>query len=303
VNEPDASIDRTLNEARRRLRRVAAASARLDAEWLLGRILDRDRAWLIAHGDEPLGAGARAAFAISVERRAAGEPVAYILGDVGFFGYTFLVTPEVLVPRPESEHVVEAAIADLRSRLARTPAPRACDIGTGSGALGISLALAVPAAVVTVTDASATALAVAARNAERLGVTGRVRVREGDLLDAVAGEGPIDVIVANLPYIPTRAIPQRPDPVGYEPAIALDGGPDGLVLYGRLLDQLIVAAGCGTIRLAADGGGRATACFFEAAPGTIEPLAALVERAFPQAYVEIGEDYAGIERFVAVTLA
>ncbi len=207
------------------------------------------------------------------------------MGNAGFYGRTFLVDERVLVPRPESEHVVEAVIDDLRAR--RKTAGIIADVGTGSGALGITLACELPDLAVYATDISSDALSVARRNAALNSVFQRCTFLAGDLLAPIARFGErLDAVVANLPYIPAGDVPSVPNPAGFEPRIALDGGPDGLDLYRRLLAQLdAVAAADATI-------------FLEAAPGTIEPLGELVEATFPDAYIEIGEDYAGLERFV-----
>jgi release factor glutamine methyltransferase len=181
--------------------------------------------------------------------------------------------------------VVEAVIDDLRGR--RRTGGIAVDVGTGSGALGITLACELPDLAVYATDISIDALSVARRNAALNGVFQRCTFLAGDLLLPVTHFGErVDAVVANLPYIPADAVPAMPNPAGFEPRIALDGGPDGLDHYRRLLEQLDAVA-------AAD-----ASIFLEAAPGTIEPLGALVEQLFPSAYIEIGEDYAGLERFV-----
>jgi release factor glutamine methyltransferase len=196
-----------------------------------------------------------------------------------------VVDDRVLVPRPESEHVVEAVLDDLRAR--RKTAGIIVDVGTGSGALGITLACELPQLAVYATDISTDALSVARRNAALNAVFQRCTFLAGDLLAPLVRFGErVDAVVANLPYIPAGRVPQIPNPAGFEPRIALDGGHDGLDVYRRLLTQLE----------------RVTtpdaAVFLEAAPGTIEPLGALVEQMFPRAYIEIGEDYAGLERFV-----
>jgi release factor glutamine methyltransferase len=257
----------------------------LDASRLLEHVTGRDRAGLLLAAEVPLDVDTSAAFEALVARRERGEPVAYIVGNVGFYGRTFLVDERVLVPRPESEHIVEAVIDDLRAR--RKAAGIAVDVGTGSGALGITLACELPELAVYATDISTDALAVARRNAAANAVFQRCTFLAGDLLLPLVRFGErVDAVVANLPYIPADAVPQIPAPAGFEPRLALDGGPDGLDLYRRLLNQLDrVAASDATI-------------FLEAAPGTIEPLSALVEELFPRAYIEIGEDYAGLERFV-----
>jgi release factor glutamine methyltransferase len=279
------TVAEALRAASRRLQHVGETGA-LDASRLLEHVTGRDRAGLLLAADVPLGEETGAEFERLVARRERGEPVAYIVGDVGFFGRTFCVDERVLVPRPESEHVVEAVIDDLRAR--RKTAGIVADVGTGSGALGITLACELPELAVYATDISPDALSVARRNAARNGVAGRCTFVTGDLLMPLVRFGErVDAVVANLPYIPADDVPLAPNPAGFEPRIALDGGPDGLDIYRRLLTQLdAVAARDATI-------------FLEAAPGTIEPLGALVEALFPAAFIEIGEDYSGVERFVA----
>jgi release factor glutamine methyltransferase len=279
------TVGEALRSAARRLQPVGETGA-LDASRLLEYVTGRDRAGLLMAADVALDAASRTRFEECVSRRERGEPVAYIVGDAGFYGRTFFVDERVLVPRPESEHVVEAVIDDLRAR--RKTGGIVADVGTGSGALAITLACELPDLAVYATDISPDALSVARRNAALNGVFQRCTFVAGDLLAplAVFGER-LDAVVANLPYIPARDLPVAPNPAGFEPRVALDGGPDGLDLYRRLLRQLETVA-------AAD-----AAMFLEAAPGTIEPLAALVEQMFPSAFIEIGEDYSGLERFVS----
>jgi release factor glutamine methyltransferase len=258
----------------------------------LGCATGLDATAALAHGERPVGLEAEARFESAIARREKGEPVAYIVGTAGFYGRVFTVSPAVLVPRPESEHLVEAALADLRARLARAPKRRlrACDVGTGSGALALTLAAELDALEVVACDVSEAALAVARINAARLELLARVRFVRGDLAGPLIEFGPYDAIVANLPYVPTAEVPIAPDPVGFEPRVAVDGGRDGLALYRRLLADIP--------RLAAPG----ASTFLEAAPGTIDPLANLASQVLAGAHVEIGEDYAGLERFVTVTL-
>lgn len=273
-----------LGAAVKRLRCVGSTPS-LEARRLLAYVLEREPAWLLAHDEASLDEASLARFHAYVERRAAGEPLAYILGSVGFFGRTFAVTPDVLVPRPETEHLVEAVLEELRGA-----AVRVADIGTGSGAIAVTLACEMPEARICATDVSREALEVARRNARRLGVSERIAFFEGDLAAPLLPCAPLTCVLANLPYIQSAAVPSPPHPVGYEPRLALDGGVDGLGLYRRLLAQLppLLAPGA--------------SLFFEAAPDTIEPLAALTEEAFPGAHIEIGEDYGGCDRYVAVYL-
>jgi release factor glutamine methyltransferase len=281
------TLDAALAAGRARLTGVVDSPA-ADARLLLGAVLERERGWLVAHGDEPLGARAEARFEQLLGERARGTPVAYLTGEAWFYGRRFAITRDVLVPRPESEHLVAAALEFLRG-LGERPL-RACDVGTGSGILALTLASEVPALSVVGGDVSAAALALAERNARSLGLTGRVRFACGDLLEAVAGEPLFDCLVANLPYVPSADVPGPPDPLAFEPRLALDGGPDGLALYRRLLLRAPAAL--------APGG----ALFCEAAPPTAPGLAALVSETFPAATVAVLRDYAGLERVVGAHL-
>ncbi len=204
----------------------ALAIARADippseARLLLARLLGRDPAWLEAHRDDPLAGETAARYAQVVARRAAGEPVAYILGSREFYGREFAVTPAVLIPRPETELLVDWALGKAK----REEAPRILDLGTGSGCIAVTLALELPRSRVTAVDLSKAALAVAAGNAGRLGA--RVDFRHGDWFSAVAGEG-FDMIVANPPYVAEGDGHLAEGDVRFEPRSALAAGSDGL---------------------------------------------------------------------------
>lgn len=266
---------------------AVGGTGRFDATLILEYITGDDRIALVRDDDRLLTDEQLQRLEAAVVRRCSGVPIAYIIGTAGFYGRTFVVDERVLVPRPETELVVEAAVADLRGR--GKTAGRVADIGTGSGAIAISIACELSDVWVFGTDISADAVSVARRNAARNFVFQECTFLHGDLAEPLVRFAPFDCIIANLPYIPTAEIPQAPNPVGFEPPVALDGGADGLDLYRRLIAQLpLVAAPDAVI-------------FFEAAPGTIEPLASLVEAAFPDGHVEIGEDYAGLERYVQFT--
>jgi release factor glutamine methyltransferase len=283
------SVSRVSRDARRA---IGGESPALDARRLLGHVLGRDTAWLLAHDDERVCERDRRRFEALVARRAGGEPVSYIVGSAWFYGRAFAVTVDVLVPRPETELLVEAALDDIRSRRAQAARPlRVCDVGTGCGAIALTLAAEEPALEVVASDVSAAALEVAARNATSLGVAGRVRFVLGDLAAPLLGLAPFDCLVANLPYVPSGAVPERPDPVGFEPRLAIDGGKDGLALYRRLIDRLPLMLGPAAVAM------------LEAAPGTVGPLAALAQRSLPRSHIEIGEDYAGLERWVSITVS
>ena len=262
-------------------------SARVDAQRLLGDILDADAAWMLAHGEDELDGDLLDIFGLLLDERMRGVPVAYLIGRAGFYGRDFFVDERVLVPRPESEHVIDAALAELRSRSGTL---RALDVGTGSGALAVTLAAEVPALSVTATDVSQDALDVARKNARDHGVGDRVSFVRCDLAEAVGGER-FDCIVANLPYVPHAELPLPPDPVGFEPPVALDGGDDGLAHYRRLIERLgsLAEPGAGVI--------------FEAAPSNVPALAQLVQQAYPGARVAVKPDYAGLDRVVVASMA
>jgi release factor glutamine methyltransferase len=203
--------------------------ARRDAELLLMRTVKRNRAWLIAHDDELLADHLCLSYTKLLERRRKGEPIQYITGETEFYGLPFLVTPDVLIPRPETEHLVEKVI----EMGACFEQPRIVDVGTGSGAIAVALAHKLPQASVTATDISAPALAVASENAKRNGVA--VRLLEGDLLAPVAGER-FEIIISNPPYVTAADRDSLDVEVReYEPGLALFAGDDGLDVYLRLI--------------------------------------------------------------------
>lgn len=254
---------------------------------LLAHVLGRSRAWLIAHREALVSEREAQRFGELCARRAAGVPIAYLLGSAYFYGREFAVDETVLVPRPETEALVDCALQFAKRRGSEPPL-RILDVGTGSGALACTLAAEVPSATVDATDCSAAALAVARPNARTIGVDSRCRFHLGDLADPVAGLQ-YDAILANLPYVATADIPAAPDPLAFEPRIALDGGPDGLRVYARLLPQLPGLLAPGGLAL------------FEAAPHQIGALVALCE-AVSNATVTVGRDLGGLQRFVIIVL-
>ncbi len=210
---------------------------RLSGELLLAQVLGCTRLELYLRFEQPLGAEELAAFKALILRRRNREPVAYILGRREFYGLEFLVGPGVLVPRPETEHLVEEALA----RLQGLEAPKVLDLCTGSGAVALALASERPDALVTACDISPEALTWARRNAQNLGLQGRVRWLLGDLWEPVAaGSGFFDLITANPPYVTTAEMAELPPEVrGFEPALALAGGEDGL----EVVRSIIAGAG------------------------------------------------------------
>jgi len=223
------SVRQILGGAAARLGRLT--TGRRDAELLLLRAVKRDKAWLLTHADEELTTEQIAQFERWVERRARNEPVQYILGEAEFYGLTLRVTPDVLIPRPETEHVVEAVL----SKAGREAAVRICDVGTGSGAIAVALAHELPRAAVTAVDISPTALEIARENAERHRVAGRVRFLESDLLSAVRKER-FDVVVSNPPYVREDEVLEAQVREN-EPRLALYAGATGLEVVRRLIPE------------------------------------------------------------------
>jgi release factor glutamine methyltransferase len=208
--------------------------ARRDAESLLLYLFKRNdaeknTAWLAAHWNNPTSHGAE--FRALIQRRLAGEPIQYITGETEFYGLPFHVTPDVLIPRPETEHMVEKVIQLAAAFLK----PRIVDIGAGSGAIAVTLAHHLPHVAITAIDVSSSALTIAQENAQRNGVA--IRFLQGDLLTPVAEEK-FDIIVSNPPYVPESDRPNLSVEVrDHEPALALFAGADGLDIYRRLIPQ------------------------------------------------------------------
>jgi release factor glutamine methyltransferase len=213
-----------------RFTEAGIAAARLEAQILLAHVLGCSRVQLYTGFDKPLGDAELAGYRALIKRRLGGEPVSYLVGETEFWGLPFHVEPSVLVPRPDTETVIEVARAARPDRAAPC---RILDLCTGSGVIAVSLAREYPAAQVVATELSPAAAALARRNAARNAVADRVDVREGDLFEPVRGER-FDLITANPPYIASPVIPTLSPEVRREPVIALDGGPDGLAFYDRI---------------------------------------------------------------------
>jgi release factor glutamine methyltransferase len=223
-----------------RLEERNVSSARLAAELLLMHVLGRDRAWLYAHPEYELSPEAMAAYEQLIARRREGVPTQYLTGRQEFWGLEFEVGPGVLIPRPETEHVIEVALARLGSR--RAEPLRIADVGTGSGCIAIALARELPHAEIVATDISSVALDYARRNAEQHGVSHRIQLIETNLLDTWLGvhypPHCFHLIVSNPPYVAVSDAEQLPREVReHEPAEALFAGAQGLDLYPDLIDQ------------------------------------------------------------------
>jgi release factor glutamine methyltransferase len=228
------TIMSVLDWTRRHFESKKIEPARLDAEVLLAHALGMQRVMLYARFDQPLAPEELARIRDLVARRARGEPISYLLGEREFYSLELEVSPAVLIPRPDTETLVEAVIECVRG----IDAPRLVDVGTGSGAIALALAKSLPSAEVVAVDVSPEALQVATRNAARHSLEARVRFVESDLLDRLEVSPAFDVVVANLPYIQTQVIPTlMVDVRDHEPHLALDGGPDGLRLIRRLAES------------------------------------------------------------------
>jgi release factor glutamine methyltransferase len=259
---------------------------RLDAQLILAHLLNQRREQLIAHDEMPLSAEQAAAYAKLIALRASGMPIAYILGRCAFFDRELVVNPHVLIPRPETELIVECALAWIQAHDRQSdPTLRIVDVGTGSGAIALALAGRLPSARILATDISAAALRVARLNGRGLP---NVRYLQCDLLAGIGGR--LDVICANLPYIATAELDVL-EVSKFEPAIALDGGSDGLALIRRLLEQApshMATPGLLLLEIGADQG---------------EAARAAAEAIFGQAaQIRLRKDLSGLDRVLQVAL-
>ena len=274
----------TLKQALRRARDVLTESnvddAPLEGELLLRHTLKIDRVQLYLELDKELTPKQEQTFRRLLERRLNGEPAAYITGRREFYGLDFNVSPAVLIPRPESELLVETALTLAKNR----PLFTIADIGTGSGAIAISLALTLAQSKIYATDISAAALKVARLNCRKHGVSDRVRLLEGNLLEPLPE--PVDLIVANLPYVSQSELNPQ-----FEPPLALDGGANGT----ESIEQLCRQAG-GKLK---SGG----SLLLEIGQGQREAVTAILHNIFPGGEVEVAPDLAGIDRVVVLSLA
>lgn len=250
------SLEMALGQARKRLAITPhAATARRDAELLLLHVTGMDRTTLLTHPERPLALAELEAYFQAIERRAQSEPIQYITGVQEFYGLAFRVNSAVLIPRPETEHLVEAAIA-AALRLPDSKPARILDIGTGSGAIAIALASNLPKATLVATDISSEALDVARGNAAQHGVAERIRFLQCDLLPA-DGNG-FDIICSNPPYIADSEVLEA-QVAAYEPHSALFAGSTGLEVYQRLIPGAAGALRNGGILLLEIGHGQSTA--------------------------------------------
>jgi release factor glutamine methyltransferase len=277
-----------LAQAATQLRNEGVESPRLDAELLLAHVLGVNRAAILTWPDRPLTPKQLTRYRDLVARRAAREPLAYIVGRREFYDLDFVVDARALIPRPETELLIEHAVRNAR-RIALEAGTRLqlADVGAGSGAIAVTLAVHLPEATIYALDDSAEALTLTAENARRHRVTDRVHPLQGDLLSPLPQ--PVDLITANLPYVATAEWEQLPPEIRiYEPRAALDGGPDGLTVIGRLLamaDSYLRPGGALLLEIGASQGTAVTG---------------LAHQRLPQARVQVHKDLAGLDRVVLI---
>ena len=281
------TLTETLNSASITLSTAGIANARLDAEVLLSHIIHKDRIWLITHRDDVLDDKNQRDFDEAIERRSKREPLQYIIGNQEFWGLEFKVTPDVLIPRPETELIIEAALEIVQDRNQRV---RIIDLCTGSGCIAISLAKELAGAHVIATDASENALAVARENTRDHGVADRIRYLEGDLFEPLKEldiRGQIDIIVSNPPYVRESDLPALQSEVkDYEPLMALIAGPEGTEMAQRIIKHA-------TEYLKKNG-----ALIMEMGLGQSEALTRMTEATGAYGKPEVLKDLAGIERVI-----
>jgi release factor glutamine methyltransferase len=281
------SVHERIADARQRLRAagIPAAEAGLDARLLAQHVLGWDAAALLASGQEPAPAAFGASYDALVTRRATREPLAYITGTKEFWGLALEVSPAVLIPRPETEWLVEAALAQCPIGRSATIA----DVCTGSGCIAVALATERPQLQIVATDLSERALSVAARNAHRHGVTDRIRFVRADMLSGITAR--FDAIVSNPPYVPAvDRLTLQPEVGGFEPALALFGGADGLDIVRALIEHA-------TVRLSPGG-----VLLFEFGAGQESAIRELIAMTAALRIIDVLQDLQGIPRVAVARL-
>ncbi len=284
LDDSATTLSEALREGRQTLSMSNTETPGLDAEVLLRHILGFDRVALFSRFSDPMSAEHLANYRALLRERSRGTPVAYLTGKREFMGLSFAVSPGVLVPRPETEILVEWAIVWLQNRNAST----VIDVGTGSGAIALAIASAMgadwPGEVIAV-DVSPEAIAMTSQNRERLGLQNGVQLQMGSLLSW--RDEPVDLVLANLPYLQPEQIAENPD-LRAEPLLALDGGPDGLDLIRQLLSD--------APRVLRSGG----ALGLEIDPAQRDAVTELAHTLFPGSGVHVLQDLAGFDRHVII---
>lgn len=274
------------------LKEVGLPTPRLDAQLLAGHILGIERAMLYAYPEREMSPEQEQAFFDLIERRGHGEPVAYLLGHKEFYGRDFLVDRRVLIPRPETELLVEAALAVIQQKIAAGQMPLVADIGTGSGAIAITLAVEEPSLpYLYACDISPQALEVALLNSQRHHVEQRVSLQQGDLLAAIPE--PVDILIANLPYVGTEEMALlAPDVRAYEPHLALFSGPYGLGLLQRFCQETQQSG------MLKSGG----VMLLEIGYQQRTPLTQSIYELWPHATIAYEKDYGGWDRLLQIAI-
>lgn len=285
---PGTTVGRALISAKQRLEDANCDTPHLDAQVILAHVLGVERSWLFAHHEYELPAARADAYAALIMRRMRHEPVAYLVGRKEFYGLEFAVDQRVLIPRPETELLVDAVLDAIELR--NLAHPKIADVGTGSGAIAIAVAANCPTARIYATDLSADALAVARQNVEHLDAHQQVGLLLGDLLAPLPEK--VDIIVANLPYISSDVFPKLMlDVREFEPQLALESGPAGLDAITRLLEQAgayLLPGGVILLEIGHDQG------------ALVEQLA---QTLLPTAHnIRVRQDYHGQDRLVTITL-
>lgn len=274
------------------LKEAGLPTPRLDAQLLASHILGIERAMLYAYPEHAMSPEQEQAFFDLIERRGHGEPVAYLLGHKEFYGRDFLVDRRVLIPRPETELLVEAALTVIQQKIAAGQVPLVADIGTGSGAIAITLAVEEPSLpCLYACDISPQALEVALLNSQRHHVEQRVSLRQGDLLAALPE--PVDILIANLPYVGTEEMALlAPDVRAYEPHLALFSGPYGLGLLQRFCQETQQSG------MLKSGG----VMLLEIGYQQRTPLTQLIYELWPHATIAYEKDYGGWDRLLQIAI-
>ena len=284
-----------IQETHRNLESAEIPDARLEAEVMVMDVMRMPRQAIFAEQESQVSPQQEEQLAAIVTRRLTREPLAYILNYREFYGVNLLVNPDVLIPRPETETMVEHALFMALMGMESREIVIA-DVGTGTGAIAVNLAIHLPAARIYASDAYDATLDVAAYNVRMHNVADRVTLLKGDLLEPLPE--PVDVIVANLPYLPTDRIPTLQPEIQWEPVAALDGGADGLDHIRRLLSQAATAHGGEGARLKPHG-----VILLEMDPEQFSEARSLASAAFPDAEITVEPDLAGMDRVLSISLA
>lgn len=289
------SLRTVIQETHRTLEAAGIPDPRLEAEVMVMDVMRMPRQAIFAEQESQVSQQQEEQLAAIVTRRLTREPLAYILNYREFYGVNLLVNQDTLIPRPETETMVEHALFMALMGMESRELVIA-DVGTGTGAIAVNLAIHLPAARIYASDAYDATLDVAAYNVRMHNVADRVTLLKGDLLEPLPE--PVDVIVANLPYLPTDRIPTLQPEIQWEPSAALDGGPDGLDHIQRLLTQASTAHGTGGGRLKSHG-----VILLEMDPEQMPEARRMASEAFPAAAITVEPDLGGLDRVLSVSLA